>query len=175
MNADIKALPSPWIQRFSPLIRRGGPVLDVAAGAGRHSLMMLDHGHPVTALDRDVLALPAQPGLTVLCTDLEDGSDWPVAGRLFAAIVVTNYLWRPLFPRLLDNLEPNGLLLYETFAHGNQAFGRPSNPDFLLQPGELLDRTQGLTVIAYEHGIENNRRMVQRIAALNGSGPCPLV
>lgn len=158
---------SPWVIRFAPLVAAGGAVLDVAAGGGRHARYLAQRGHPVTALDRDTAALAQAPGVTAIQADLEDGSPWPLAGRKFAGVIVTNYLHRPLFPRLADSLLPGGVLICETFALGNEAFGRPRNPDFLLRPGELLQAFAGLTVIAYEHGrIDSpHPKVVQRICA----------
>ncbi len=176
--------PSPWVVRFAPLVPAGGAVLDLACGSGRHCRFFLDRGHPVTAVDRDTQrlgALSAAPGLTVVTADLETGEDdgWPLGGERFAGIVVVNYLWRPLLPRLADALEPGGALIYETFAVGNQRFGRPRRPEFLLKPGELLDAFAGrLSVVAYEHGIVERPApaVVQRIAAVNRppDDPVPL-
>ena len=167
--------PSPWVCRFAGLVPTDGPsrgaVLDVAAGSGRHSRVFLARGHRVVALDRDTHALVRlSPGddLEMVTADLESGNAWPLPGRRFAGVVVTNYLHRPLFPALLDALEPGGILIYETFAVGNARFGKPSNPDFLLQPGELLEIVRGhLRVIAYEDVeiAEPRPAMVQRIAA----------
>jgi SAM-dependent methyltransferase len=146
---------SPWVARFAPLIRQGGPVLDLACGKGRHALYLRTRGHPVTALDRDVAALRAEPdqeGLEIIAADLEQGAPWPLGTRRFAAVLVTNYLYRPLFPDLLGAIEPGGLLIYETFALGNERFGRPRNPDHLLRPNELLRLIgDAPTVIAYEY------------------------
>ena len=133
----FKTVPSAWIERFAPLVRSGGAVLDLACGGGRHSRLFLDRGHPVTALDRDIAQAHLADGAEMIEADLENGSPWPLAGRRFAAVVVANYLWRPLFPQLLDSLDAGGVLLYETFALGNEAFGRPRNPDHLLERGEL--------------------------------------
>jgi len=177
---------SPWIRRFSGLIPENGTVLDLAAGGGRHSSWLLDQGHQITALDRETGALMAfgraNPDLAerfeVVTADLEDGSPWPLSNRRFDAVIVINYLWRPLFSHILNAVDEGGLLLYETFAAGNEAFGKPANPDFLLEPGELLDAVSGrLTVIAYEHGrIEGQAgpSIKQRIAA-GGASPCTLV
>ena len=150
------------------LIAAGATVLDVAAGGGRHSRFFADRGHKVTALDRDTSALASHPDIEIVQADLEDGSPWPLPGRTFGAVVVTNYLHRPLFPALLDALAPGGVLLYETFMEGNERFGRPSNPAFLLKDGELLDLARGrLSVTAYEARMisEPKMAMVQRIAA----------
>ena len=145
--------PSPWVRRFSGLVPPGGPVLDLASGGGRHSRFFLDRDHPVTALDRNVATLSPQEHLEIMQHDLEDGSPWPLAGRRFAAVVVVNYLYRPLLPLLVQTVASGGLLLYDTFAVGNEAFGRPSNPDFLLRPGELSDLVQGeLDVVDVFHG-----------------------
>lgn len=161
--------PSPWVSRFAPLVAPGGAVLDVAAGGGRHTRLFLERGHTVTAVDRS-LDPGALAGAQTIVADLEDGSPWPLEGRQFAGIVVTNYLWRPLFPAILASLAPGGVLLYETFAHGNAAYGSPRNPDFLLNRGELLDHCRSLTVVAFEDG-DTGQAVVQRICAVNGPGP----
>lgn len=166
---------SPWVVRFSHLVPPGGAVLDVACGRGRHLRWFQGRGHPVTGVDRDAEALAALAGVgeTVLA-DIENGP-WPLGERRFAAVVVTNYLWRPLFPRLLAAVAPGGVLIHETFAQGNETVGKPSRPDFLLAPGELLQAYPGLRVVAYEDGfLEAPQRFVQRIAAvrpLPGSTP----
>ena len=143
-------------------------VLDVAAGGGRHSRFFAERGHRVTALDRDTSRLTGHPGIDIVQADLEDGSPWPLPGRTFGAVVVTSYLHRPLFPALLDALAPGGVLLYETFMEGNERFGEPSRPAFLLKDGELLDLARGrLSVTAYEARMisEPKMAMAQRIAA----------
>lgn len=146
-------------------------MLDVACGSGRHTRHFHALGHPVTAVDIDLgrmRDLAQQPGIELVEADLEAGP-WPFSGRTFAAVVVTNYLWRPLFPALVAAIETGGLLLYETFAEGNARFGRPTCPAHLLAPGELLERLRGtLQVIAYEHGIVDAPRpaAVQRVVAL---------
>jgi SAM-dependent methyltransferase len=159
--------PSPWIVRFGPIAPAGGTVLDLACGRGRHLRWFAARGHPVLGVDRDPEALAAVQGVgETLLADLEDGP-WPLAGRQFAAVVVTNYLWRPLFPRILQAVAPGGLLLHETFAQGNETVGRPARPDFLLAPGELLRAYAGLRVVAYEDGfLHGPERFVQRIAAV---------
>ena len=163
--------PSPWILRFAALAAPGGRVLDLACGAGRHARLFLARGYRVTAVDRDLSGLAdlrEAPDLERLETDLEDGSGWPLAGRHFDAVVVTNYLHRPLLGDIVASLAPGGLLLYETFAAGNERFGRPRNPDFLLRSGELLEVVQGrLRVLAYEdlEVVEPHPAAVQRIAA----------
>ncbi len=175
-HAALMGPPSPWVARFAPLVRAGGPVLDVACGGGRHLRLFHRRGHPVTGVDRDlrgVVDLAGDPRATLVQADLETGGPFPVAGR-FAAVVVTNYLHRPLFPALLDALEPGGLLLYETFAVGNARFGRPSSPAFLLRSGELLELARGrLQVVAYEHGEVSSPKaaVVQRLAAAANLAP----
>jgi len=144
-------------------------VLDVACGSGRHLRWLAEQGFRVTGIDRDAEALAAlhSTGRT-LVADIEN-APWPLAGERFDAVVVTNYLWRPLWPVLLASLAAGGVLTYETFAVGNEAFGKPSNPDFLLRAGELLEACQGLHVVAYEDGVlDAPPRRVQRIAAVNG-------
>lgn len=166
--ADARGAPSPWIAQWAGLIAPDATVLDVAAGGGRHSRFFADRGHQVTALDRDTGALAPYPGIDIVQADLEDGSPWPLPGRTFGAVVVTNYLHRPLFPMLLQALAPAGVLLYETFMAGHERFGRPSNPAFLLKDGELLDLARSrLSVTAYEARMisEPKMAMVQRIAA----------
>jgi SAM-dependent methyltransferase len=163
------AAPSPWILRHLGLIPAGGRVLDLAAGGGRHATLARDRGYRVTALDRDTAALARLAGIEVVAHDLETGRPLPFAEASFEGVLVTNYLWRPLLPLLADLLVPGGALLYETFARGNERFGKPSNPDFLLAPGELLDAVRGrLRVIAYEDVeiAEPRPAMVQRIAAV---------
>ena len=166
------AEPSRWVRRWTHLVTEGGAVLDVASGAGRHARWFASHGHPVTAIDRDADALAAlrdEPGITTLTADIEEGS-WPLPADVkFAAVVVTNYLHRPLFPRLLDALAPSGVLIYETFAQGNETVGKPSRPAFLLAPGELLDVVRGrLRVVAFQDGFLAQPRpaYVQRICAI---------
>jgi len=154
----VKAAPSPdpsaWIERFAADVTPGGRVLDVACGSGRHSRFFASLGHPVTAIDRDISRLAAGDNITTLEVDLEDGSPFPLAGQQFDAVVVTNYLWRAIFADLIAALKPGGVLIYETFGLGNEKFGKPGNPDFLLAPGELLEiaRDNNMLVLAYEHG-----------------------
>ncbi len=135
-----------------------GEALDLACGCGRHARLLAALGHPVSAVDRDAQALAATAGqgIRVLQHDLEaPDAVWPFAPGRFAGIVVTNYLHRPLFGQIAAALAPDGMLVYETFARGNEVFGKPSNPDFLLSPGELLDLAGrgGLRVLAYEDGV----------------------
>ncbi|MFO1083916.1 MAG: class I SAM-dependent methyltransferase [Reyranellaceae bacterium] len=166
--AHARGTPSSWIVQWAGLVASGGAVLDVAAGGGRHSRFLADRGHPVSAVDRDTSALVPHLGIEPLQADLEDGSPWPLGNRTFAAVIVTNYLYRPLMPHLLGALAPGGVLLYETFMVGNERFGRPSNPDYLLKDGELLDLARGrLSVTAYEARLISDPQMamVQRIAA----------
>ena len=152
-GAHRRGPPSPWIERFAGEIEPGGQVLDLACGSGRHSIYLLWRGHPVTASDIDVSALVdirGEADLEIVAADLENAG-WPFSGRRFAAVVVTNYLHRPLFPHIVSALAPGGLLLYETFAAGNERFGRPRNPAYLLKRGELLSGIfAGLTILAYE-------------------------
>jgi SAM-dependent methyltransferase len=159
------------VRRFVPLIRRNGHVLDLAAGDGRHTRLLLYMGCRVTAVDRDTKALRPLVGerCTVRELDLESGQPWPLGGG-YDGIVVTNYLHRPLFPALAAALASDGTIIYETFAAGNERFGRPSNPNFLLRPGELLEAFAGLTVIAFEQGEVSEPRpaVIQRIAATAG-------
>ncbi|MFL9964166.1 class I SAM-dependent methyltransferase [Paraburkholderia sediminicola] len=164
--------PSRWVRDWEHLVAAGGAVLDVASGAGRHARFFAALGHPVTAIDRDAAALATlrdEPLVTPLAADLEGGA-WPLSAEAkFAAVVVTNYLHRPLFPRLLRSLAPGGVLVYETFAQGNESVGKPSNPAFLLAPGELLDRVRGqLRVVAFQDGFLAQPRpaYVQRICAI---------
>jgi SAM-dependent methyltransferase len=163
--------PSPWIVRFAPLAKAGARVLDVACGRGRHSLFFAARGCRVTAIDRDPEALAhlaAIAGVTAVVHDLES-DPWPLGAMRFDVVVVTNYLHRGLFPQLLHAVASDGLLLYETFAAGNEAYGKPSNPSFLLAQGELLRMVGGvLTVVAFEQGAIASERpaVLQRIAAL---------
>lgn len=159
--------PSAWVRRWSHLVPAGGSVLDVACGAGRHLRWFASRGHAVTGVDRDPAAIAATAAVgRVVQADIENGP-WPFAGQRFDAVVVTNYLWRPLLPVIVNSLADGGVLIYETFAIGNETVGRPSRPDFLLQPGELLGASAGLHVVAYEDGFcDHPERFVQRIVAL---------
>jgi SAM-dependent methyltransferase len=166
------AQPSPWIARFAGLVAAGARVLDVACGHGRHARLFAARGCHVVAVDRDAAALASlagEPRIEPRALDLETGG--PIlSGERFDAIVVANYLHRPLLPRLLATLADDGALLYETFARGNEAYGRPANPDFLLEPGELLREVAGtLIVVAFEQGrvaAADRDYVVQRIAAV---------
>jgi SAM-dependent methyltransferase len=181
MTHDHDLDPSPWIVRFAHLVPRGARVLDLAAGRGRHARFFAQRGARVVAVDRDPAALAALSGVDGVETralDLESGA-WPLVGEMFDAIVVVNYLHRSLFPRLRAALAPHGVLLYETFAMGNEAFGRPVNPDFLLCRDELLTVASfppAMTVVAFEQGkVEGETRsaVVQRIAAVGHARAWP--
>jgi SAM-dependent methyltransferase len=163
------------VERFAHLAPQG-EVLDLACGSGRHARRFAARGHAVLAVDRDALALSqaAGQGVQTVQMDLEaEAFQWPFAPGRFAAIVVTNYLHRPLLAALAASLRADGVLIYETFAEGNAEFGRPANPAFLLQPGELLAlaRTAGLEVVAYEEGrVEVPKTaVVQRICAVGAA------
>ena len=163
---------SAWVARFAPLIRAGGRALDLACGSGRHARHLAALGCEVEAVDRDaeaLLGLTGAAGIAVRHADLE-GGPWPYADGEFDAIIVANYLYRPLLPLIAAALAPGGVLLYETFGLGNQSYGRPANPDFLLAPGELLDlaRATQLRVVAYEDGYTDTPKpaIVQRLCAL---------
>ena len=166
-----KAQASNWVARFVPSAPPGGTALDLACGGGRHTRLLRDCGWSVLAVDRDVSGvadLADDTRVEVRQVDLES-APWPLGERRFGLVVVTNYLWRPLLPRIVAAVAPNGLLVYETFARGNERFGKPSNPDFLLRDGELLDAVRGeLKVLAYEclEVAEPKPAMVQRIAAV---------
>jgi SAM-dependent methyltransferase len=163
-HREIEA-PSPWVTRWADLVERG-PVLDVACGAGRHARLFAARGFEVVAVDREAQQIA---GARFVLADLE-GAPWPFATERFAAIVVTNYLHRPLYAELEAALAEEGVLLYETFMVGNEKYGRPSNPAFLLQPGELLQAFRGLTPIAFEQGYVATPKpaMIQRLCARRG-------
>ena len=169
---DLLEPPSAWIRRWAHLIKPNGTVLDVACGHGRHAYYLHQLGHPVTVLDRAQAAIESIAIDARVCekvvADIENDA-WPLAGRHFDAVVVTNYLWRPLLPNLLASIAACGVLMYETFAAGNETVGKPSRPDFLLQPGELLEICKDLRIVAFEDGFiagsDAPPRFVQRIAA----------
>lgn len=171
--------PSAWVTRWAHLAPARVPVLDLACGSGRHAWYFLRNGYPVTAVDRDIsrvkdLEVPVDRGdFRAIEADLEDGSPvfsdgGPLAGQSFGAVVVTNYLHRPLLPAIEAAVAPGGVLIYETFAIGNERFGKPSNPDFLLRSGELLSAFPALTLVAYENGetMQPKPAVVQRLAAV---------
>lgn len=170
---EVITAASPWVRRFAKVIPRDGRVLDLACGAGRHTALLASLGHQILAVDQDISAVePLQSSsIQIQALDLE-GSDWPLLNQQFSAIVVTNYLYRPFLDELPKMLAEGGVLIYETFANGNAEFGKPSNPNFLLKPGELLDLAQhsGLKVIAYEDIYLDQPKpaMVQRICAVKG-------
>jgi SAM-dependent methyltransferase len=159
--------PSPWIERWSHLVPAGGEVLDVACGFGRHMRWFAARNHPVAGVDRAADAIGSVAGIgEAVLADIEHGP-WPFDGRSFGGVVVANYLWRPLLGTIVSSVAPGGVLLYETFAAGNETVGKPSRPDFLLQPGELLKACEGLRIVAYEDGfVDAPDRFVQRIAAV---------
>jgi len=172
---------STWIVRHAPLVPPGARVLDLACGYGRHARWFAGHGCRVLAVDRDrdaLASLASVPGVETAAVDLESGG-WPLGGQRFDAIVVANYLYRPLFSHLIAALADDGALLYETFARGNEAFGRPSNPAFLLDPGELLRVVAGrLQVVAFEEGrvaLPGRDAVIQRIAAVGERHAWPAV
>jgi len=167
LTAHALSAPSPWVRYWAQLVPAGGSVLDVACGSGRHTRWFAERGHRVTGVDRDAQAIaPLAAIADVILADIEAGP-WPLVGRRFDAVVVTNYLWRPISATLVESVADGGCLIWETFADGNQTVGRPSNPDFLLQPGELLQIAAGLRVLAYEDGfLDAPPRFVQRIAAV---------
>jgi SAM-dependent methyltransferase len=172
--------PSAWVQRFAALMPPG-EVLDLACGYGRHARLFAAAGHSVLAVDRDSEALLAvtninEQGISTLQVDLENGNPWPFEKNRFAGIVIANYLHRPLFPFIFDSLADDGILIIETFAVGNGQFGKPSNPDFLLAPGELLALAgkyadANLRIIAYEDGYVSQPQpaMIQRISLVKGT------
>jgi SAM-dependent methyltransferase len=164
MNEHDILAPSAWVVRWAPLLTRG-PVLDLACGKGRHARFLLQRGLEVVAVDREPQVLES---VRFIRADLEDGSPWPLPGEHFQGIVVTNYLYRPLFPVLEAALAPGGVLIYETFMLGNERFGKPSNPLFLLRPGELWQAFRGLHVIAFEQGCAPQPKpaMIQRLCAI---------
>ncbi len=173
MYADLPV--SAWVARWAHLVPAQGAVLDVACGAGRHMRFFSEANHAVTGVDiADTAIKSAATWGAVIQADLE-GAAWPLPGQQFAAVVVTNYLWRPLLPHIVASVAPGGVLLYETFAQGHERFGRPSRADFLLRPGELLQACAGLHIAAYEHGfLPQPDRLVQRIAAIRPADgqPC---
>lgn len=173
MHAPLPS-PSSWVTRWAPLFPAGGHVLDLACGSGRHLRWLAERGWQMTGVDRDAEAVqPLQAVAEIVVADLE-GGPWPLPGRRFDGIIVTNYLWRALLPRIAASLAPAGVLIYETFADGQQHFGRPSKPEFLLQRGELLRAFPDLCIVAYEDGLESGpERRVQRLVAVAPGAPGP--
>lgn len=166
--APATEAPSPWVLRWARLIALG-PVLDVACGAGRHARWLAERGQAVTVVDREPQAIPQ---VRFVQADLEGGRPWPFPGERFGGIVVTNYLHRPLLAHIGAALAPGGILIYETFMVGNERYGRPSNPEYLLRPGELLEAFAGLRVLAFEQGCVREPRpaRVQRLCAVQQAG-----
>lgn len=167
--------PSPWVVRWAKLVPFGASVLDLAAGGGRHGRLFLQRQCAVTLLDRNIEAIrDLSSRAEVIEADLEDGSSWPLMGRSFDAVVVVNYLHRPLFDDIIAAIAPGGVLIYETFARGNELYSRPRNPDHLLKSGELLDVVRGkLQVVAFEHGLfeaGDIPGVKQRLVAVNDLG-----
>lgn len=170
--------PSAWLLRWQRHFGAGQTALDLACGSGRHVRWLTTRGLQVCAVDRDGAALAGlqDTGAERIEADLE-GGPWPLGERRFDLVLVTNYLWRPLLPRLVEAVAPGGWLIYETFAEGHQLIGRPSRPDFLLRHGELLTATAGLRIVGYEDGFVDgdggsvNPRQVQRVAAVRERTP----
>ena len=171
---DAIAKPSSWVTRFVPLIPKGGVVLDLACGSGRHSVLLANLAYSVLAVDQDISVIEAihSDAITPKCLNLEQDT-WPLHGLSFHGVVVTNYLYRPHMDQLAELLEDGGVLIYETFAQGNEKFGKPSNSNFLLNPGELLAfaTLHGLKVLAYEDIYVDDPKpaMVQRLCAVKGA------
>ncbi len=168
-STHVKPLaPSPWVMMCCQEIPAGATVLDLACGQGRHAIYLRDHGYSVTALDRDITAVQDIGGIEVIEADLENNNSWPLGNRMFDAVVVVNYLHRPLFSSLLSAVKRGGVLIYETFMEGQQAYGRPTNPDFLLQSGELKRVIgEAFDIIQFEEGYasEPTPNVKQRICA----------
>ncbi|MEQ9327292.1 MAG: class I SAM-dependent methyltransferase [Rhodospirillales bacterium] len=179
-DAHGDGAPSAWVSRFLPLVRRSGRVLDLACGGGRHAKLAAGMGLEVTALDRNRDALAGMgglPGISAIEHDLEaEGARWPFDAGAFDGIIVTNYLHRPLMADILAALAPGGVLIYETFTAGNEKYGKPSRPAFLLQPGELLDACAALTIVAFEQGRETapSECVRQRICAVRDIVPAEI-
>jgi SAM-dependent methyltransferase len=173
MNTHQSEKPLDWVARFAPLVKSGGTVLDLACGNGRHTHYLACLGYQVTAVDRDLSGISEIENagtIELIGADLEDGSPWPLGSRKFNGIIVTNYLYRLLFPAIIDALDDDGVLIYETFSMGNKEYGRPSNPNFLLKPSELLSVcSDRLRVVAYEEGVLGtpSPAVKQRLCAVN--------
>lgn len=156
--------------RWAGALAAGSRVLDLACGSGRHLRWLADRGARVTGIDRDATAVePLRAQAEIIVADIETGP-WPIDGREFDAVIVTNYLWRPLLPLIVASVAPGGLLIYETFARGQELLGRPARPEFLLEPGELMRAAGSLHVLAYEDGLlPAPPRRVQRLCAWRGA------
>lgn len=170
---DVIADASPWVRRFASTLPKEAMVLDLACGSGRHAVLLASLGLTVLAVDRDISVIESLQNRSFRAEQLDlEGADWPLVGQQFSGIVVTNYLYRPFLDELPKMLSEGGVLIYETFAEGNATFGKPSNPNFLLKPGELLELAErsGLRVIAYEDIYLDHPKpaMVQRICAVKG-------
>lgn len=169
---DKISRPSPWVIRYGPLAPQDGTALDLACGSGRNGRWCLAQGMATTFLDRDTNGLSdleTLPNVEIICADLEDGTPFPLSGRKFYCVVVTNYLWRDIMADIMAAVMPGGILIYETFGAGNEAFGRPRNPDFLLAAGELAQTVRNdFDIIGYEHGMRTipTKAVVQRLAAV---------
>jgi SAM-dependent methyltransferase len=174
MTPHAGLAPSDWVRRWSGLVAPGSTVLDLACGSGRHVRWFAARGARVTGVDRDAAATaPLREVAEIIVADLESGP-WPIDGRRFDAVLVTNYLWRALLPHIVGAVAEGGVLIYETFATGNASFGKPSNPDFLLRPGELIEAAAGLRIVAYEDGfLEPPPRYVQRLCAVREAAASP--
>ncbi len=181
VNDARRTGPSDWVRRFVGGVRPGGLVVDLACGSGRHFGLALESGRRVLGIDRDIGAAAdawgSEPRVQLLAADLEAGQPFPVAPGAADGMIVTNYLWRPLLPLIAAAIAPDGLLIYETFMIGQEQFGRPKNPEFLLRPGELLEAfAPRLKVIAFEHvRLSEPDRLVQRIAAAGEAHRWPAV
>ncbi len=175
-GAHVGLAPSAWVQRWSHLVPAGASVLDVACGSGRHVRWFAARRCRVTGVDRDAAALAGLEAIAKTCVADIEGAPWPLPGRRFDAVIVTNYLWRELLPTLVASVADHGVLIYETFSAGNASVGKPSNPLFLLQPGELLSAAVGLRVVAYEDGfLDGPARFVQRIVAVREAAAAGVV
>ncbi len=168
-NHPTIAEASPWIERWSYLVKPGATVLDVACGSGRHVRLFVSRLAKVTGVDRDAAAVARLKNVArIVVADIENGA-WPLRGETFDAVIVTNYLWRPLLPTIIESVAPGGVLLYETFGQQQPEFGSPKRPDFLLRPRELLQVVEGMHVLAYEDIVlDDPMRHVQRVAAIRG-------
>lgn len=174
MTPHAGLAPSDWVRRWSGLVASGSSVLDLACGSGRHVRWFVARGARVTGVDRDAAAMaPLRELAEIVVADLESGP-WPLDGRRFDAVVVTNYLWRALLPRIVGAVAEGGALIYESFSTANASVGKPSNPEFLLRPGELIEAAAGLRIVAYEEGyLEPPPRFVQRLCAVREATASP--